>query len=72
MPRYEYECEKCKDIRTISSTGYNPIQYYTVRCRCGGKYKIKQSTPAVIFKGGGWSKSGYSKSGKIGVKRNKP
>ena len=61
MPLYQYKCVKCHSVIEIqqSMTADAPLCFEE---GCGGQETVKLiSVSAIIFKGGGWAKDGYSK-----------
>ena len=59
MPLYEYQCESC-------SNRFEKIQKFSdplvdVCPKCGGPVKKLPSSPAIQFKGSGWSITDYAK-----------
>lgn len=53
MPTYEYQCKSCKAVYELRQ-GFDAETTHTCE-ECGkGTAKRVLSTPAVVFKGGGW------------------
>lgn len=53
MPTYEYQCKSCKAVYDLRQ-GFDAATTHTCE-ECGkGVAKRVLSTPAVVFKGGGW------------------
>lgn len=61
MPIYEYQCRQCNErheiIQRFSDT---PLEHCP---KCGGEMKKLFSSPAIQFKGSGFYKTDYAKSG---------
>lgn len=59
MPIYEYECQTCHEITTITENS-NKVKSFIKceHCDCEAKKIISKST--FILNGTGWAKDGYS------------
>lgn len=61
MPLYEYKCQKCgENVESIQRVSDPP---YTICPHCGGELKKLFSAPAIQFKGSGFYKTDYPKTG---------
>ena len=61
MPLYEYECQNCRERVEILQRVSDPP--YSHCPKCGGEMKKLFSSPAIQFKGSGFYKTDYGKSG---------
>jgi len=68
MPTYEYSCETCGVVEADQRISDPPLARCPV-CGRGGVERLV-SGAAVVFRGGGWARDGYSapkpKSGRKG------
>lgn len=58
MPLYEYECTACHRLTEKIQKFSDPE--LTVCPHCGGPLQRTITAAAVLFKGGGWYKDGYT------------
>jgi putative FmdB family regulatory protein len=61
MPLYEYECQSCRERVEILQRVSDPP--YSHCPKCSGEMKKLFSSPAIQFKGSGFYKTDYAKSG---------
>lgn len=67
MPRYEYRCTRCGQVREVTQRiTEDPIAGMV--CGCGGRMSRIISNSSFQLKGGGWYKDGYGASN--GMRKN--
>jgi len=60
VPIYEYRCEEGHEFTLQQRIVDPPVE----RCKCGKKCRRLLFPTSFVLKGNGWSKDGYSPSGK--------
>lgn len=65
MPRYEYECPKCKSRVELQKSMSDESLPFCFEGGCDGQQEMERLISASSFhlKGLGWSAEGYSKTG---------
>ena len=64
MPRYEFECPKCKRVIELERSIKDETVPLCCEDSCGGIEMIQLiSRSSFSLKGTGWAAQGYSKSG---------
>jgi len=64
MPSYDYQCPKCGEVVKDVKVAVKDLEKTIVTCPvCRSVTKRILNSPSVIFKGCGWAKDGYDRSG---------
>ena len=64
MPTYDYQCPKCNEVVKDIKVKLKDLDKTVVMCPiCNAVTKRVIGTPLVVFKGVGWAKDGYDRSG---------
>lgn len=65
MPRYEFQCPKCRDVIELDRSMNDTSVPLCMQEGCDGQQEMTQliSKTSFSLKGSGWASDGYSKSG---------
>ena len=56
LPKYDFQCLKCKSLVELQASIYDPIEEQPKCSKCHELMVRIYSVPAAIFRGTGWGK----------------